>query len=161
MSFCHTCPGGMSNMTLMFHPRVLTSIRQSVSRSCLKKFDGILAKDLGHALRGSNGTPTQDLAYTSPVISLDVESAPKSQPGFLFFGVVRIDFPLSGGIMVPNPRAAAPIMSDATGQFHFTAPITNAFPGGLTFYLQSWFMDPTGPSTLAATNGTQIELIKP
>ena len=58
-------------------------------------------------------------------------------------------------------RAAAPIVSDTTGKFNFTAPITNSFPGGLSFYLQSWFLDPSGPGVLAATNGTHVELIKP
>ena len=148
-------------MTLMFHPRVVTQIRNSISKSCLRKFDGILSKDLGHALAGSNGTPTQDLHYASPTITIDLQGAPQSQPGFLFFGLARIDFPLAGGTMVPNPRAALALMASATGSFNLTAPITNSFPGGLKFYLQTWFLDPTGPNLLAATNGTHVELIKP
>ncbi|MEE2887304.1 MAG: M12 family metallo-peptidase [Planctomycetota bacterium] len=161
MSYCHTCPGGMNNMTLMFHPRVVTVIKREVSRSCLKKFDGVIAKDLGHALLGSNGIPTQDLSYSSPTLTIDVEKAPKSQPGFLFFGLIRIDFPLAGGTIVPNPRAALALISDPLGKFQLSAPIVPSFPGGLTFYLQTWFLDPTGPNPLAATNATHVELIKP
>jgi len=161
MSYCHTCPGGMNNMTLMFHPRVVTVIKREVSRSCLKKFDGVIAKNLGHALLGSNGIPTQDLSYSSPTLTIDVEKAPKSQPGFLFFGLIRIDFPLAGGTIVPNPRAALALISDPLGKFQLSAPIVPSFPGGLTFYLQTWFLDPTGPNPLAATNATHVELIKP
>ena len=50
MSYCHTCPGGMRNMTLYFHPRVASRIRSAVAASCLRPFDGILTKDLGKAL---------------------------------------------------------------------------------------------------------------
>lgn len=35
MSYCHLCPGGMSNIFLEFHPHVANVIRTSVNSSCL------------------------------------------------------------------------------------------------------------------------------
>jgi len=36
MSYCKSCPGGLANMDIRFHGRVITRIRQSVDASCLR-----------------------------------------------------------------------------------------------------------------------------
>jgi len=36
MSYCKSCPGGLANVDIRFHPRVITRIRQSVDASCLR-----------------------------------------------------------------------------------------------------------------------------
>lgn len=162
MSYCHTCPGGMNNMTLKFHPRVVTVIKAAVARSCLKKYDGVITKHLGNALRGSNGLPSQDVSYSSPNLTIAVEKAPKSQSGILFIGLSRVNVPLSGGILVPDPRIPIPVITNSLGKFTLRAPIVPSFPGGVTFFLQTWILDPGGPHTpLAATNAIRAELIKP
>jgi len=36
MSYCKSCPGGLANVDIRFHDRVITRIRQSVDASCLR-----------------------------------------------------------------------------------------------------------------------------
>jgi hypothetical protein len=36
MSYCHTCPGGMNNVALSFHPASVAEIRELVDASCLR-----------------------------------------------------------------------------------------------------------------------------
>ncbi len=36
MSYCKSCAGGLANMDIRFHPRVITRMRQSVDASCLR-----------------------------------------------------------------------------------------------------------------------------
>ena len=148
-------------MTLRFHPRVVTVIKAAVASSCLKKFDGVITKDVGHALAGSNGTPLLEISYSPPNLTFEVENAPVSQPGILFLGLTRIDFPWLGGVLVPDPRWPLLLVSDAAGKFSVTAPVRGSFPGGATSFTQTWFLDPTGANQLAATNAVQTELIKP
>lgn len=40
MSYCHTCPGGMNNIVLAFHPRVITQISSYLDGACNILGDG-------------------------------------------------------------------------------------------------------------------------
>ena len=41
MSYCHGCPGGMSNITTYFHPTVVNLMRSEADASCLPDDDGV------------------------------------------------------------------------------------------------------------------------
>lgn len=40
MSYCHTCSGGMNNITTFFHPTVVTHMRNDAQNSCLPPWTG-------------------------------------------------------------------------------------------------------------------------
>ena len=40
MSYCHTCSGGMNNITTFFHPTVITTMRNAADNSCLPPYVG-------------------------------------------------------------------------------------------------------------------------
>ncbi|MFT7678266.1 MAG: hypothetical protein ACI8QC_002252 [Planctomycetota bacterium] len=40
MSYCHTCSGGMNNITTFFHPQVATVMRTKADNSCLPPYTG-------------------------------------------------------------------------------------------------------------------------
>jgi len=161
MSYCHLCPGGMNNMDLRFDARVATTIRNAVLKSCLKQFDGVLTADLGFALTGSNGTAAQHVSFVKPAVRVDVTNAPKSRPGLVVIGAHESPIPFLGGTLVPSPDVAAAIVADASGNATSSFAAPGSFPNGVTIYLQSWFLDPTGPKGIAATNATRVELIRP
>lgn len=162
MSYCHTCPGGMSNINLMFHPRVQAVIRATIVASCLQRFNGILSADAGRALAGSNGTPVQTVGYISPIVNVGVTSAPRNQPGAVFFGFRADNAPfLGGGVLVPRPDIAIPVNADAAGNAGYSFPVAQSFPAGITVWKHAWFFDAGGPNGWAASNATRVELIRP
>lgn len=161
MSYCHTCFGGMRNITLRFHPRVVATMRTAVVNSCLQRFDGVIADELGFALAGSNGTPAQTVSYSKPTVRIDVVRAPKSRPGVMVFGSSKALLPFLGGTLVPSPDLPIPIAATSSGDASLSFPAHGSFQSGLIFYVHSWFLDPGGPNAFAASNGTQVELIRP
>jgi hypothetical protein len=162
MSYCHTCPGGMNNINLMFHPRVAATIRSAVLSSCLQPFHGVITADRGFALAGSNGTPVQDVSYSQPAVRIDVTSAPASAIGAMIFGFAERPTPfLGGGTLVPTPDVAIPITTNASGDAGLSIPTTAPYPAGVLIWVHSWFDDPSGPNRFAASNATRAELIKP
>jgi hypothetical protein len=40
MSYCHTCPGGMNNITTFFHPTVVNVMRNEAEQSCIPNWTG-------------------------------------------------------------------------------------------------------------------------
>ena len=45
MSYCHTCSGGMNNITTYFHPQVVTTMRAGALSSCLQPYTGGCTSD--------------------------------------------------------------------------------------------------------------------
>lgn len=162
MSYCHGCPGGMSNINLQLHPRVSAVIRTAVEASCLQPFNGVITQTLGDALLGSNGLPAQTVSYTNPRVRIDVGRAPRAEAGALFIGfsVNRIPF-LGGGTLVPSLDLVLPMISDANGAASTSFRVLNSFPAGLNSWMHSWFLDASGPNFFAASNATKVELIRP
>ena len=152
----------MRNINLRFHSRVVTTIRNAVVNSCLQLFDGVITGDAGHALAGSNGTPSQDVTYFRPTVQIDVASAPLNQIGAVFVGFRETLQPfLGGGTLVPRPDLAIPLATDAAGVASYSFPVNASFPAGITVWMHSWIYDPNGPNGFAASNATRVELIKP
>ncbi len=163
MSYCHTCPGGMNNITLFFHSRVVTHIRNDILASCLQTFKGIFTEDVGNALPGSNGTPELEATFsTGPNrVNFAIQNAPQNQSGIVIAGFTRIDQPVFGGILVPNLDVVVNVTANGSGDVNFSVNANKSFPAGITFWTQGWFNDPAGANPFAVTNGLQIELITP
>ena len=113
--------------------------------------------DLGHALAGSAGEP--HLAGTgtliaSQALTLTLTSALPSSSATLIVGLVSINAPFKGGVLVPKPDVL--IFGLPTGPAG-TLPLTAHWPGGLppsfTISFQYWIVDAAGPVGLSASNG--------
>ncbi|MEQ8765237.1 MAG: M12 family metallo-peptidase [Planctomycetota bacterium] len=164
MSYCHSCPGGMNNITLFFHDRVVNHIRSDILSSCLQPFKGVFTEDVGNALPGSNGTPELEVTFsTGPDrVNFSVQNAPTNQAGILIAGFTRIDQPTFGGVLVPNLDVVVNVVANGSGDVNFAVNTGGAsFPAGITFWTQGWFSDPSGANPFAVTNGVEIELITP
>jgi len=165
MSYCHTCPGGMSNITLYFHSRVATVIRNFVvASSCIDPFRGVLTDDIGFALAGSNGTPALDVLYhqgAPDTMEIDIQNAPVNQSGMLVIGVSAAMTPIFGGTLVPSLDVLIPITANASGVVNFSFPVNLSVPNGVPFWTQAWIQDPAGANPYAATNAIEGELITP
>ena len=165
MSYCHTCPGGYSNITTYFHPQVVSLMRSEVQSSCLPFFEGVAGQtDLGFGLAGSGGTPDLTVDYVNGPddISFDVTSAPANQGGILAISPNQLLAPLFGGTFVPDVDVVLPLFSNGVGNASLAGPISGvSFPAGAFFYSQAWFNDPSGPVGVAASNAIEFELILP
>ena len=112
---------------------------------------------LGNALAGSSGLPVLDAAgqFTAgSTIELAVSSAFPSSPGLHVLGLSRIDLPLLGGVLVPDPLVVLGFGTDAQGGASSALPIVNAVPPGVDLFVQSWIVDPGGLQSFSATNAT-------
>lgn len=166
MSYCHLCPGGMSNITLHFHPTVAALMRQRVDNSCLSDYVGIpLSEDLGFALPGSNGAPSLAVSWDDGqgAVVFDAQNLAPAASGLLVVSDQTLYAPFLGGTMVPALSLVAPIASSAQGGFTLAAPVPGSvhLPSGADFYAQLWIQDNGGVQGAAATNGVHFELIVP
>ena len=67
MSYCHLCPGGMSNLFLEFHPHIANVIRTTVNGSCLGQSSLLGGDEVSYRVRFSpvsgTGTRTTTLQF--------------------------------------------------------------------------------------------------
>lgn len=118
--------------------------------------------DLGFALPGSAGTPT--LVGSGPLLvhsnlTLSLTQARANAPTWLFIGLNRLDVPLLGGTLVPNPDViVSPLITDATGKITLSAVLPPGVPLGTSLYFQYWIAEPSNPSGASASNGLQAAL---
>ena len=113
--------------------------------------------DLGASYAGVSGDPvltgTGALTASSPVTIALANAAPNA-PGALILSNSRIDFPLLGGVLVPNVAtgAAVSLGTDGTGKVSFSTTWPAGVPSGLTLYFQHWLLDASAPFGAAASN---------
>lgn len=105
---------------------------------------------LGEPYLGGSGRSTGN----GPV-ELLLSLAPQGAPGVLFVGASRLDQPLLGATLVPNPFVGLPV----TGSL---APVTmdvsvlRTLPAGVDVYLQAFFTDAAGPQGVSASDALQV-----
>jgi hypothetical protein len=89
-------------------------------------------------------------------VTLAVGNAPALAPIVLVLGGTRLDLPLLGGVLVPNPLIAEVLGAtgaDGTGTLILPVPIR--FPQAAALYLQAWLPDATAPFLVAATDAVR------
>ena len=160
MSYCHTCSGGMTNITGLFHPTAANLMRGEVLSSCLTPFAGVLAEDLGSPLPGSAGTPSLDVFFSGTnTVVLDILSAPPLSSGAVVLsGQGVLGTPFKGGVFWCVPDFFVTVSVPITGHLMLwgNAP---SVPTGIDIVAQGWFQENSGG--WAATNGVAFELIIP
>lgn len=115
--------------------------------------------DLGGALAGTHGVPTQagtgSLVVGAPV-SLTLGGALENTVAYLVLGVDQLDAPFKGGVLVPDPAPPGAIFALPTGPagtIGLAGTWPTGLPSGFSTYFQWWIVDPTGPFGFAASNG--------
>lgn len=113
--------------------------------------------DIGGALAGTNGEPLLTglgpLTPSSPVSLVLVDAKP-SAAAALVVGVVLLNAPFKGGLLVPDPLLIVPgFVTAADGSLTLDATWPAGIPAGLASHYQWWITDPDGPVGFAASNG--------
>jgi len=159
MSYCHTCAGGMNNITTYFHPVVAALMRENAKHSCLPTACKIgrpfcvgapnsNGSGAAMAFEGTTSVSGQDL-------TLQVFGAAPSQFGLFFYGSERTQvsfgdgFLCVGGGSVGLFRFNPPLMTDGFGDadyvVDFTQPPAGSGPGafelGSQWHFQFWYRD--------------------
>ena len=163
MSYCHLCPGGVSNHTTFFHPEIAAIIRDfATDHTGLQPFDGTFATDLGDALAGTAGTPGLDITYDTATHALHLaySNAPAAAAATILASPFTLDAPFKGGVLVPAPTLQVPFLTPSSS-FLFAGglPTGLVVAEGIDLYVQTWFVDAGGPQGLSATNAVAAELI--
>ena len=164
MSYCHACPGGMSNFTTWFHPGVVPVLRATAESGCLAPFEGVLTQDLGFGLAGANGVPALVVSYEDgpDLLRFRVVDGPPAQSGAFIASTATLYQTFLGvGTLVPAPTFVISTTTGPNGRAALDVPIQASAPAGITLYTQAWFLDPAGPSGYAASNAVEWELIRP
>lgn len=110
--------------------------------------------DLTGGVGGSLGKPTIDGAgtvSTAAPIEITIRNTPSAANGALMLGLSRLDFPIFGAVIVPNPDLVIPVTGSASSIVVNVSAIRRLGPGA-DAYFQAFFIDPTAPQGLAASD---------
>jgi hypothetical protein len=113
--------------------------------------------DAGGALAGTLGEPVLSASGSlcpGESAALRLENALPGGTSSLVAGFALLGAAFKGGVLVPRPDVVVhglPI--DGLGVHELVLAWPTGVPGGFTFWLQHWIVDPAGPAGLAASNG--------
>ncbi len=112
--------------------------------------------DINHACRGTT-TPHlsgSGLLLPDTATTIQLDSALPYKPAILIVGLNRLDLPLLGCVLVPQPTIVAqPMLIDGNGNVTFGGPWPAGLPSLTNVYLQYWCVDPAGPYGYSTSNG--------
>ena len=106
-------------------------------------------------------TPDPRLSGAGPLkpntlVTLFAQDVPANGLVTLVAGLVRIDLPFRGGVLVPAPDLVLPGFASASdGSLEVSFLLPHNVPMGTDFYLQGWAAEPLSPTGLVSTNGLQ------
>ena len=112
-------------------------------------------QDLGEALTGTNGEPFLDptgFFSAGSTIDLVVGNAVADASGAYVLGLERIDLPLRGGLLVPEPLVLLGLSTDASGNAETQVLVPPTVTTGLELYVQAWIQDDGAVRGWSATN---------
>jgi hypothetical protein len=117
--------------------------------------------DLGSALAGAGGVPSlagTSLLYPHFPFELLLTHAASNAPVALIVGFSQLNGAFKGGVLVPSPDfVVTGLGTDVHGAMVLDAGWLGA-PSGLSFYMQAWIADASGPSGFAASNALKAEV---
>jgi len=120
--------------------------------------EAALWTDLGQALAGTAGLPVLSgagvLIGTCPVTFALTDAKPVSTAWFVI-GLTAINAPFRGGVMVPSPDVALPLLVDSDGQIELSLPWPQGIPSGVPTYFQYWIVDTGAALGFAASNALE------
>jgi hypothetical protein len=112
--------------------------------------------DLGQGLAGTNGVPVLTGSGTLQAgapLTLALTSALENASTALVIGLVQIDAPFKGGVLVPRPDLILfGLTTNAFGVHELPALWPAGAPSGFSVVFQHWVTDPVAPVGFAASN---------
>lgn len=157
MSYCHLCPGGLSNITTWFHPVSVADMRSWVESTCLPLYADDPIPYCASKINSQGCTPEIGWDGHPTLSGLDdfavtAEQVLNNQNGLLFHGPGATVKPFQGGtlcVVSPIVRTAVqssggnPPPSDCSGAYSYTWTHAQlaAFGAGTTVYAQYWYRD--------------------
>jgi len=110
MSYCHSCPGGMANIDLVFHPRIREILRSGADNSCLQLSCPSLIAGVVFLDTDMDGVrdPLEPVLPGYDVFATDSQghvhvSSTNAQGQFLFPGLSCGDYKLRAQPLLANP----------------------------------------------------------
>ena len=164
MSYCHTCSGGVQNITTYFHPQVVQVLDARIANSCLPPYEGLLTTNLGGGVIGAAGVPTISPTYDrdTDALGMTYGMAPVQALGAVIVSGAKLGAPLFGGILWPNPDLILYFNTmSASGTIAEYSFQGFTYPDGLDLIVQSWFIDPQAPAGYSGTDGWKVEVVIP
>lgn len=114
--------------------------------------------NLGFALAGAQGLPQMPPAGGAgpgAVTTFPLSQAANGSFGALVLGVTRVDFPLFGGVLVPNTDILLPYATTALGAASVSVLWPLALPPGIPIHAQAWTLDPAAAEGFSASNASR------
>lgn len=112
--------------------------------------------DLGGALAGTYGPPVLTGSGTmvpGQNVTLSLSNALENTTAVFVVGVVRIDQPLKGGLLIPSLDVVVfGLPTSGTGTLVLSNPLPASLAPGLDLFIQEWIADAAGPFGFAASN---------
>lgn len=84
MSYCHLCPGGLSNMTTFFHPTVV-GVMSSHANNCLDTLAPMVLPEQPTLVSENTSTDLSVTVQGTPVAGVDLNWRPNSNVAFMTF----------------------------------------------------------------------------
>ena len=88
-------------------------------------------------------------------MTLTIGGARPNAPSVLCIGASRLDLPMLGGILIPNPEIVLTLGTDPSGGASFSTPWPTGIPAGVRLWHQAWIADATGIRGVSSTNGLE------
>jgi hypothetical protein len=175
MSYCHGCPGGMSNITTYFHTEVESLMRERAEQSCLDPWcTATIARYCSTSPNSAGTGALIDSFGTSDITAADfylaVTECPPSQFIMFYYGGATTSIPFGNGIRCVSGGGVGvfrfkPFKTDFMGTglmyLDYDAPPANSGLGrifaGDTWYFQGWYRDPAdGGAQYNLTDGLEV-----
>ena len=86
---------------------------------------------------------------------LSVRGAAASAPASIILGLLTVNLPFKGGILVPAPTLVVPLATNAQGALDLPFTWVNA-PAGINLFVQVWIKDLGAPTGFSATNALRM-----
>jgi len=117
--------------------------------------------ELGGAVGSARRTPSlwgEGSLLPSATMRIVLSSAREQAPTALVLGARRIDAPLLGGTLIPEPNLVLPVLTDAIGSHPLELPRPVNLMRGAPLFWQGWVLDPAAPQGVTASNGLQMRV---
>ena len=112
--------------------------------------------NVGNALTGVAGEPSligSGVVTGAGGVTFEMASGPASALVWFVAGFSRIDQPLLGGVLVPDPLFILPMQMDASGGAQLSLVLPYWLSSGTDIVCQAWIADPLAVASFSASNG--------
>jgi hypothetical protein len=168
MSYCHSCSGGMLDVTTFFHPQSVADMR-AILGGCLQPYMPDATAYCVAKVNSKGCLPDIAIEGHATLSGPDdfvvgALNIVNHKNGIFFWGHASVQIPFQGGQLcvkppvkrtpVQNSGGSTPPVSDCTGTLEYAWSHTQlaAQGAGTTLFGQFWYRDPPSSSGVGLTN---------